>query len=248
MNRIMHISALTFMLGSLTTAVAAECCSPKAADPNTYLAPIKELLSKKWPENRMINVVCHGHSVPAGYFRTPIVDTFNAYPNLLHKAIKDAYPFATMNVIVTAIGGESSESGAARFEKDVLVHKPDVLLIDYSSNDRRMGLKRAEAAWTEMIKKAQVQGIKTILLTPTADQSSRMNDPKDPLNQHAEQVRRLAAQFQVGLVDSLAEFKAYVNKGGKLEDLMAQFNHPNRKGHDLVVAAAAKWFLPQAEK
>jgi len=229
-------------------ADAADCCPPKVADSNTYLASIRESLSKKWPDNRGINIVCHGHSVPAGYFQTPVVDTFNAYPHLLHKAIKDAYPFAATNVIVTAIGGETSESGAARFEKDVLVHKPDVLLIDYSLNDRRMGLKRAEAAWTDMITKAQAQGIKVILLTPTADQSSKMNDPKDPLNQHAKQVRRLAAQFHVGLVDSLAEFKDYVNKGQKLEDLMAQFNHPNRKGHDLVAAAAAKRFLPQAKK
>jgi len=39
-----------------------------------------------------------------------------------------------------------------------------------------------------------------------------------------------------------------MSKRAELKDLMAQFNHPNRKGHDLVVSAAVKWFLPQAEK
>ncbi|MEK5235702.1 hypothetical protein NST99_08380 [Paenibacillus sp. FSL L8-0470] len=32
---------------------------------------------------RTLNIVCHGHSVPSGYFATPIVDTFHAYPHLL---------------------------------------------------------------------------------------------------------------------------------------------------------------------
>jgi len=39
-------------------------------------------------------------------------------------------------VICTAIGGENSSAGARRFESDVLVHKPDVLFIDYALNDR----------------------------------------------------------------------------------------------------------------
>ena len=34
----------------------------------------------------------------------------------------------------------------------------------------------------------------------------------------------------------------YVEKGGKLEDLMSQGNHPNRKGHALVAAALLEWF------
>ena len=53
----------------------------------------------------------------------------------------------------------------------------------------------------------------------------------------------LAAEFSVGLVDSLAAFNDYVKAGGKLEDLMAQVNHPNRKGHDLVTRELLKWFV-----
>ncbi|MBQ9116239.1 MAG: SGNH/GDSL hydrolase family protein, partial [Clostridia bacterium] len=70
-----------------------------------YLNPVLDELSARWPSNRVINVVCHGHSVPAGYFATPFVNTFSAYPHLLHRMIKERFPFATVNVIVTAIGG-----------------------------------------------------------------------------------------------------------------------------------------------
>src|SRR6478609_180133 len=107
-----------------------------AADPASYLRPVVEELKKHWPANRAVNVVCHGHSVPAGYFATPRVDAANAYPRLLHDLLLARFPFAVINVVVTAIGGETSEGGAARFEREVLCHRPDVLTIDYALNDR----------------------------------------------------------------------------------------------------------------
>ena len=110
------------------------------AERGAYLRPIVELLLAQWPGNRTVNIVCHGHSVPAGYFATPMVDTFNAYPALLHRDLKHRFPFAVINVIVTAIGGEGSPQGADRFEADVLCHRPDVVTIDYGLNDRRAGL------------------------------------------------------------------------------------------------------------
>jgi acyl-CoA thioesterase-1 len=211
-----------------------------AADPKTYLAGIVELLGVKWPKNRAVNVVCHGHSVPAGYFKTPVVNSFNAYPHLLHRGLKERFPFAVINVIVTAIGGEAAESGERRFKRDVLCHRPDVITIDYALNDRRLGLEKAAAAWKSMIE--QAKGTKVILLTPTADQSAKLDDPADALNQHAAQIRRLAVEHGVGLADSYAAFKARVAAGERLEELMSQVNHPNRKGHDLVVAELMKWF------
>ncbi len=201
------------------------------------------MLARQWPKNRTVNIVCHGHSVPAGYFKTPFVDSFNAYPHLLYKALKDRYPYAVINVIVTAIGGENSEAGAKRFERDVLALHPDVVTIDYALNDRAIGLTRAYVAWRSMITKALNQGVKVILLTPTPDLRANLDDPADPLNQHAEQIRHLAREYDVGLADSLAAFRAYTAAGGQLKDLMAQGNHPNRKGHDLVVGELLKWFL-----
>jgi len=117
----------------------------------SYLADILALLKTDWPENRAVNIVCHGHSVPAGYFETPVVDAMNAYPHLLRAGLAARFPHAVINVIVTAIGGETSEGGAARFEQEVLTHRPDVLTIDYGLNDRSIGLEKALTAWKRMI-------------------------------------------------------------------------------------------------
>ena len=188
-----------------------------------------------------MNVVVHGHSVPAGYFKTPEVRSLEAYPHLLRVELARRYPRAVVNVIVTAKGGEDSVKGAARFEADVLDHRPDVVLIDYSLNDRRIGLDAAREAWSGMIRKAQTRGVKVILLTPTPDMSARFGDPTDPLELHAGQVRRLAAEFNVGLVDSTAAFHRATGISG-LPEWMAQVNHPNAAGHKLVAEEIFKYF------
>ena len=50
------------------------------ANPSTYLNDLKKELQKEWPNNRTINLVFHGHSVPAGFFKTPEVNILSSYP------------------------------------------------------------------------------------------------------------------------------------------------------------------------
>ena len=213
-------------------------------DPSIYLSDLVRTLRAHWPENRTVNIACHGHSVPAGYFATPLVSTFDAYPHLLHRGLKDRFPFAVINVVVTAIGGETSDRGAARFERDVLGFLPDVVTIDYGLNDRRIGLELAERSWRKMIEKALETGASVILLTPTLDAAQRNAESEDggALAQHAQQIRALADAYSVGLADSYGVFKKHVEQDGELSDLLAWPNHPNRRGHELVAQALLRWF------
>lgn len=80
--------------------------------------------------------------MPAGYFAKPNVDTLQAYPQILLRKLKAVNPFAVINVIVTAIGGEYSLSGSERYEREVLPPVPDVVTIDNGLNDRGLGLER----------------------------------------------------------------------------------------------------------
>lgn len=214
---------------------------PAPAEPH-YLQDVIDQLNTPWPDNHIVNIVCHGHSVPAGYFRTPAVHTFESYPHLLHLSLKSRFPCALINVIVTAVGGEDSERGAARFDRDVLPFQPNVVTIDYALNDRESGLKRAEIAWRSMIETGIAAGAKIILLTPSPDLDANPGDTSDPRQLHAAQVRALACQYGIGLADSDAVFQTYCRNGGKLEDLMSQANHPNHVGHQLIARELLDWF------
>src|ERR1700743_1842633 len=145
------LTAGMMVLSSCVSHRPARIIAPVVAEPETYLGEICAEMAKPWPKNRTINIVCHGHSVPAGYFKTPAVHTFEAYPYLLHRGLAERFPHAVINVIVTGIGGENSEQGAKRFQRDVLSLRPDVVTIDYALNDRPIGLARAENPLRSMI-------------------------------------------------------------------------------------------------
>jgi lysophospholipase L1-like esterase len=212
------------------------------APASEYLSDIKTELRKEWPNNRTINLVFHGHSVPAGYFVTPDVNTFDSYPFLLLRELKALYPYAVINVINTAIGGENSISGAKRFESDVLIHKPDVIFIDYALNDRSCGLEKSKEAWESMLRKAIKNNIKVILLTPSPDQRVHILEPNNDIEKHTLQIRDLAKEFGVGLVDSYKIFKQIAFAGDSISDYMSQVNHPNKKGHSLIANEILKYF------
>jgi len=229
-NNRLRLIVTTLMLGVVLSSQVLYANYP------SYLDDVKAKLNLKWPGNKTVNIVFHGHSVPSGYFATPHVNTLAAYPQLTLKCIKDKYPHAVVNVITTSIGGEQSEQGATRFDQEVLCHRPDVLYIDYALNDRGIGLERSERAWRSMIEKALNYGCKIILLTPTPDTREVITNQATPLNQHSEMIRRLANEYRIGLVDSYLAFAGLSHNGEKISDYMSQNNHPNEKGHQLVAS------------
>jgi len=207
-----------------------------------YLKGLKTELKKEWPKNRTINLVFHGHSVPAGYFKTPVVNTLASYPYQLLRELKTVYPCAVINVINTSIGGENSEGGARRFDEEVLIHKPDLIFIDYALNDRGLGLEKARDAWEEMIKKAISRKIKVILLTPSPDQRTNLLDPANELGKHAAQINALAIKYGIGVADSYELFRKIALSGDTIANYMSQVNHPNEKGNLIIAREILKYF------
>lgn len=211
------------------------------ADSVTYLADVKKELNTVWPKNRTINLVFHGHSVPAGFWHDHEVHTLESYPNLVLTKLKKQYPYAVINVIVTAIGGENAIKGQTRFDQDVLIHKPDVVFIDYALNDRFSEIGKVNEAWTKMIESALARNIPVILLTPSPDQRLNMLEPTNPLEPHVRQIHQLAENYHVGLADPYSKFKRIAAQG-HLKEYMSHVNHPNKAGHELIADEVVKWF------
>ncbi len=211
------------------------------AEDQRCIARLVADLDRTWPDNATINIVAFGHSVPAGYAATPVVDKRNAYPRLLEDALLDRHPHAVLNVITSAVGGENSDQGSARFSRDVLDHHPRMVLIDFGLNDRSLSLAKSMSNLEGMISKAREADICPVLLTPTWDMASNPSDPADALATQGEMIRQLGERTHTPVVDSLAAFAAFRGDRGQL---MAQSNHPNRKGHELVLQQLLRLFQP----
>ena len=72
-----------------------------------------------------INIVCMGDS--------QIV--FTKWPGLLKQYLENYYPFSRFNVISSAYIGEMAEDAIKRFDDDVRIYKPDIIILGYGSND-----------------------------------------------------------------------------------------------------------------
>ncbi|MCM2372605.1 GDSL-type esterase/lipase family protein [Aporhodopirellula aestuarii] len=210
--------------------------------PSDPFASLKKEMQIHWPKNRLIRFVFHGHSVPAGYGRAGEVSRYDSYPMQFHRKLCETYNYATIDLAITAIGGENAVRGNARFESDVLSLRPDVVFIDYSLNDRAVGLKATETAWRSMIEKCQAAGVPVVLLTPTPDSHENILDETTILAQHAEQVRKLAREYDLTLVDSYAAFRKLVDDGENIDDYLSQPNHPNKAGNRVVAELIGPWF------
>ena len=200
-----------------------ETPTPRIRDAASFAAEA----SKPWPNNSTINIVFHGHSVPAGFAVTPVVRTTDAYPYQLLDGLKNAYPFAQINVIVTARGGESAAQGSERLE-EALSHDPDVLVIDYGLNDVP---GTVYAPMQSMASRAKARGVRTLLLTPSPDlvEGERLALIRDEV---------LSAGIDAGVAVVQPRFPTAPSK------LMAQRNHPNRMGHAIIAQALLPHFLP----
>jgi hypothetical protein len=65
----------------------------------------------------------------------------------------------------------------------------------------------------------------------------------NPLEAHVQQIKQLAEKYGIGLGDPYEQFKK-VAAHGELTNYMSHVNHPNKKGHELIVNELLKWFKP----
>ena len=70
-------------------------------------------------------IVCHGDSITAG---ANLADQ-EKYPTVLATLLPHS------KVINSGIGGNTSSQGRKRFEKDVLSHKPNLVVLLFGTND-----------------------------------------------------------------------------------------------------------------
>ncbi|MCR4732735.1 MAG: SGNH/GDSL hydrolase family protein [Lachnospiraceae bacterium] len=57
------------------------------------------------------------------------------YAYLVYQWMKSRFPKARMHYVNAGIGGTSSYFGVARMEEDIMIYRPDLVIIDFSVND-----------------------------------------------------------------------------------------------------------------
>ncbi len=167
-----------------------------------------------------------------------------------------------IKVINSGVPGNTTAIAKERFEKDVLGHKPSVVIIQFGTNDAavdvwktppedksRVAIDVYEQNLRGFIAAVKARGAKVILVTPAptrwSDKLKGMYgkppyNPDDPdgfnviLKDYVQRMREVAGKEKVILVDLNKEYYKYHRTNGQtMDDLFLDGLHPNTKGQQM---------------
>lgn len=174
--------------------------------------------------------------------------------------------FGTVEFVNKGVGGNDTGMAAQRFARDVLSENPQLVIMQFGINDSTVDVwknppqaaSRVSAAAFEknlrrFITDIRAAGGTVILMTPGqirwTDQLRKLygKPPYDPesekgfcvmLPAYVEVLRKLAAEYQLPLIDVYAMYDAWEAKNHlSCASLLPDGMHPNTDGHRLVADA-----------
>lgn len=230
----------------LTAVLACLCAAwlPLWAQPSSPLQAARLLDEACEP----VRIVCFGDSITGTYYHS---GNRRAWPEMLTVALSRLYPKADVKVVNAGVSGNTSAQGLARMEKDVLVHKPHLVVVMFGMNDLAYGAVSQEAdasrkaAFTNtlntMVERCRAAHAEVMLCTqnPVYPEALPARPPAR-VGEFAGLIRQTGQELGVPVVDIFAEWDAL-----KVSDirawrlLMSETIHPSMAGHKRMAERVA---------
>ncbi|MDR2849145.1 MAG: GDSL-type esterase/lipase family protein, partial [Verrucomicrobiota bacterium] len=159
-----------------------------------------------------------GQTVTVAYLGGSIT-AMNGWRNKTTDWLRAAYPGATFKEVHAAIGGTGSDIGVFRLGRDVLAHKPDLLFVEFATND---GGQPPEQIWRSMegiVRQTWRQDPRTDIVFTYTITSAFTNDYCRGLcNRSASAMELLADHYAIPSINFGPRVAALLNEGRLLMD------------------------------
>ena len=186
----------------------------------------------------MRKIVCHGDSLTEG----SELDGGYTWTHLVENKLQ-------VEVVNSGIGGDTSGGLLARFDQDVIRHKPEMVIILGGTNDLwwDLDIKLILANIFAMACQAQFHRIVPVvgLPLPLYMENIRQQDMMEPIGgwdncipKLADLVASLASAAKASDIASLDFYHPFLDDGGAVQGkyYLADGLHPNKQGHRLMAA------------
>lgn len=210
------------------------------------------LQTANYRENGPFNVVIVGDSVSQGCFDEKIGTNYDlVYHNLLRLALGRAYPNIPVNIINTAVGGETAAYADLKLDRDVLPHHPDLVILSYGLNDVNGEPEEYRRHMDSILSRLRAANIDCILMTENmlntyvdepftpsaflnyAHKTAKMQN-EGRMDAFVAIAREVAAAHGVPVADAYALWKEMQAAGIDTTKLLIQrINHPTPAMHRL---------------
>lgn len=195
-----------------------------------------------------INVVVFGDSVSHGAVNG-YIDYENVYWNLLKKKLNAFRDYMPINFINASIGGTSAKESLPRLKSQVIIHKPDLVIVCFGLNDVNGSLEDYLNALKEIFTTFKKENIDIIFMTPNMLNTSVADDTPPSLVEYAKitakmqtegrmdeyiySAKKLAEDLSITVCDCYSKWKE-LSKTQDITMLLAnRINHPISKMHKL---------------
>lgn len=139
------------------------------------------------------------------------------FQTLLAALLRQKHADLAVELINAGISGDKVTDLQVRLDKDVIAHKPAVVVIHIGINDVWRGKdgtpkERYEAGLRDLVARIGKQGSRVVLCTPGVIGEKRSNPLDKQLEEYAASVRRVAAEQKVSLCDLRKALVAHLEK------------------------------------
>ena len=205
----------------------------------------REGLEKEGP----ITIVVFGDSVTHGAFRDGEFDYDAVYWNVLRKKILEVRDYIPVNVINAGIGGITAGGSVNRIERQVLTHKPDLIIVCFGLNDVNGELDDYLSALEIIFRKCSESGADVIFMTPNmmntyvADDTAKVHleyakitaeyQNSGRMDKYMSSAVELANKMKISVCDCYAEWKKLSETQDITQLLVNRINHPTKEMHKL---------------
>ena len=145
------------------------------------------------------------------------------YSNYVEMWTVSRFPKWNITFRNSGIGGDTSGGGNGRFKRDVLVHNPTAMTVDFGMNDGgyrafdEAGFKRYMTGLTGMADQAKAANIRVAWATPSpvekaGQTGSALQDYNETLEKYSAGVGQIAEKYQGLFVDQFHPFIKIIDK------------------------------------
>lgn len=197
---------------------------------------------KKAKNGEDITIVGFGGSITEGAGAT---SPDNQYGARVAKWFEEQFPNITVTYINSGIGSTTSLVGVHRMKQDVLDHDPDLVLVDFTTNDSQ-GDIRYRIPYETIIRSLLENDIAVVSVVfgcvnnYSSDNATGSNTrANNSLSSHLPSI----LYYDVPAIDFYGSLWRYLDAGViKWTDVEKDYIHPNNKGH-LMAASAINYYL-----